>query len=144
LVKWKGEAYSASAADVFGGGIYNYDLKSECVNGKYAYIHVFASGVGLGAGYKFDLTGGVTPVTFDDGNFDLDTNTFNGLFQVFSAGAGVGLTGGWSFTRLGNAFSVPGWKPDPGIGLDASVGAFIGKSHVWKAEIKDCCPRQSQ
>ena len=50
--------YAIAAADIFGGGFYNFDLKSECVNGKYAYVYVRAWGAGVGAGVKFNPTGG--------------------------------------------------------------------------------------
>ncbi len=140
LIKWKGDMYSVSAADYVGGGIYNFDLKSECVGGKYAYVHVFASGVGLGAGFdiRTPFTGGVGGIEFNDGNVNIDPNVFHGKFQIFSVAAGIGVVGGYSFIELGHAISTPSAKPDPSIGVDASVSAFIGRSSVWGAEIKEC------
>jgi len=43
LIKWKGEMYAGLVSGVLGGGQFLFDLKSECVNGKYAYVHVYAS-----------------------------------------------------------------------------------------------------
>ena len=140
LIKWKGEMYSAGAAELIGGGVYNFDLKSACVNGKYAYIHVFAGGVGLGIGAPhFSLTGGGGPIEFNDGELDIRPDGFTGKFQIFAAGIGVGLVANWSFIELGRAISAPSSaKPDPSIGFDASVSAFIGRSAVWDVEWKDC------
>ena len=48
------------------------------------------------------------------------------------------LTYGWAYVQLGDAFSIPNLKPDPSIGVDASVAAGIGRSNVYHVEIKKC------
>jgi hypothetical protein len=137
LIRWKGEMYAAVASAVLGGGQFLFDLKSECVNGKYAYVHVYASAVVTGLGAK--VTGGGSSITFNDSNSEIDPYVFEGTFRFFSAGAGVGLTYGWSYIQLGEAFATPSWKPSPSIGFDASVAASIyGRSAVFWPEIKDC------
>jgi len=137
LVKWKGWVYSGLVSGIFGGAQFSFDLKSECVNGKSAYVNVYASAVMTGLGAK--VTGGATPIEFDDANLDLDPYVFQGTFRFFSAGFGVGLTGGASYFQLGKAFTDPSKPWSPGIGFDASFGASIfGRSIVWSANVKNC------
>ena len=137
LIKWKGELYAAGASGVFGGSLFPFDLRSECVNGKYAYVHVFASAVTAGLGSKVTGSGG--SVEFDDGQMTIDPYVFEGTFRLFSAGAGGGLAYGWSYIQLGNAFSTPSLNPSPAIGFDLSVSASIfGRSAVFWPETKDC------
>lgn len=144
LVRWKGEAYSISAAEGGGGGVYQFDLKSECVNGQYAYVNVTASGVGVGLGLPSVRIGGsLGPITFNDSNAHIDPNVFNGTFRIFTAGLGVGLVGSYSYIQLGQAFATPSKTPDASVGLDASIAAFVGKAAAWKSEMKKCkCPTQ--
>jgi RHS repeat-associated protein len=139
LIKWSGDMQTIGGAEIFGGGVYNFDLKSQCVNGQYMYLHVHASGVGVGGGLPhLDISGGAGHVEFDDGELAFDPSVFNGKFQIFYAAAGVGVTYGQAFIELGSAVSVPGSIKDPSIGVDASVGAFIGRSAVWGVETKPC------
>ena len=140
LIKWNGEIYSLEAALGFGGGIYNFDLKSECIDGKYAYLHVFASGIGVGGGLEGGFPGGAGPVEFEDGNTSIDTRVFDGKFQIFSLGGGLGVALGWSLIEMGGAVSEPKekWHPGLSIGFGISAAAFIGASGTWGIEIKDC------
>jgi RHS repeat-associated protein len=143
LVRWKGEMYSISAAEGGGGGLYQFDLKSECINGEYAYVNVQASGVGVGVGLpSVKLGGTLGPIQFNDANAAIDPAVFNGRFQIFSAGLGAGLVASYSYMQLGQAFSTPSKVPDASIGLDASVVAFAGRAAAWKSQIKKCdCPK---
>lgn len=141
LIAWKGEMYSVAGADIGGGGVYLFDLKSDCIDNHYVYTHVFASGVGPGAGYDLIIPGaGGGPVTFEDGYFDIDPTVFNGKFQIFEAGAGVGIIGSYQFIELGSAISTPSLTPSPSIGLNANLSAlaFIGASAGFGAEKKEC------
>lgn len=133
--------YAALASGVLGGSQFEFDLKSECVNGKYAYVHVYASAIVTGLGAK--VTGGGSAIEFNDSNVEIDPYVFEGGFRFFSAGAGVGLTYGWSYIQLGEAFATASWKPSPSIGFDASIAASIyGRSSVFWPEIKDCACNQ--
>jgi RHS repeat-associated protein len=156
LVKWKGEVYSGGGMAGLGGMIYWFDLKSRCVNGKYAYIRVFASAVMFGAGAKAmpPLGGGGAPVEFEDYLPNIDPQGFVGDFKVSQAGVGAILTGGYSIYKLGRNTSDLNLldpsrtgrsriEPTPGIGLDASAGSGWGRSMLaMPPEIKDCpCER---
>ena len=128
--------YSALAAWGGGGAAFHFDRKSDCINGKYAYVYVSAKAAiaGLGA----NVTGGAGPIEFDDGNSDIEPQELQGTFRVFSAGAGAILTYGWAYVQLGDAFSTPDLKPAPSIGFDASIVGGIGKSKLTHVEIKNC------
>lgn len=136
LIKWKGEVYSAALVSGMGGGVFWFDLKSECINGRYAYIRVKASGFGAGFGAK--LTGGGAGVSFDDGASDIYPEGFSGQFRMMGANAGIGLVGGWSWYQLGSNFSDIGPEPSPGIGFDFSIVALKGSSKVVGVEWKSC------
>ncbi|MCZ2112525.1 MAG: RHS repeat-associated core domain-containing protein [Anaerolineae bacterium] len=137
LIRWSGEMYVGGGSGVIGATFALFDLKSECVNGKYAYTHAWASAVVFGTGIKFSASGG--PVTFDDGYTAIDPYVFQGRFVLWSAAGGPGLNPSWSYIQLGDAFSIPSWTPSPSIGLDFSAFATIyGRSMVFWPEIKDC------
>jgi len=136
LIKWNGEIYSLLASSPFGYSRFHLDLKSDCVNGKYAYVYVSAWAAIAGEG--LEVTGGGGPISLDDGNPNIEPQGLGGTFRVFSAGAGIGLTYGWAYVQLGDAFSTPNAKPDPAIGFDASFVGGTGKSNVTHVEIKDC------
>jgi RHS repeat-associated protein len=136
LVKWAGEMYAATFVSGGGSGQYWFDLKSECVNGKYAYIRVYASALGVGLGIKY--TGTASSVSFDDHLSELHPEGFEGTFKIVSAGLGFILTGSWSVLQLGNNYADFSFVPTPGIGVDASVTALIGRSVVVSKDIKDC------
>ena len=136
LVKWAGEMYSVNAGAAVGGGQYWLDLKSECVNNKYAYIRVYASGIGAGFGIKF--TANAQGVAFDDHKNSIQPEGFSGTFKIVNAGVGMGLTGGWNLIQVGSNVADFSFVPSPGIGVDASFGAAIGKSQVVSVTYKDC------
>jgi RHS repeat-associated protein len=136
LVKWSGEVYSAALVPGVGGAVYWFDLKSECVDGRYAYIRVRAWGFGAGFGAR--LTGGASGLTFDDGETDINPDGFEGTFRVMGANAGAILVGGWTLYQLGSNFSDVGAAPSPGLGIDLSVAAVRGKSRVTSVEWKKC------
>lgn len=105
-------------------------------------MHVYASAVVLGYGAK--VTGGASPVTFDDANENIDPYVFQGTFRFFSAGAARGMGIGWSYIQLGGAFSLPGLKPDTVLGYDQSATASIyGRSLIIGTPIiKECGCKQ--
>jgi RHS repeat-associated protein len=136
LVKWSGEVYSAALIPGVGGAAYWFDLKSECVNGRYAYIRVEAGGFGAGFGAR--LTGGGSGVTFDDGLSDIFPDGFTGIFRVLGANAGIGLVGGWTWYQVGNNFSDIGWAPSPALGFDLSIAGVMGNSKVVSVDWRRC------
>jgi len=136
--------YNVSAAEFLGGGLYWFDLQSECVNRKYAYVRVFASGVGTGYGLpsiKLGATGG--GVEFHDGNLQIDPGVFTGSFVIAGGGVGIGIgiAASVQHIQLGKAISKATWPPSSNIGIDASIQAFGGRSSVTTQHIRDClCP----
>lgn len=139
LIKWGGEQYQFTAAGAVGGAVSWFDLKSECVDGKYAYVRVFASA--LVVGYGAEVTGGGGHVEFNDANITIDPSVFSGTYRLFSAGLGVGPVASYAYIQLGQAFSKPDklLPPDPAIGFDASIAASLyGRSSVISVDIKDC------
>lgn len=136
LVKWAGEVYSLAFTPGLGGAVYWFDLKSECVNGQYAYIRVRA--YGFGASFGARLTGGASGVSFDDLNTTIDPSGFEGVFRATGANAGVILTGGWTWYQLGKNLSDSAPAPSPGIGFDFGIGSVKGKSTVKGVEWKKC------
>jgi RHS repeat-associated protein len=142
LIKWKGEQYQITGAGAVGGSVSWFDLKSECVNGKYAYVRVFASAVVAGVGAKATGAGG--GVEFNDSNIEIDPNVFTGNYRFFAGGLGAGPVASYSYTQLGQAFSTPSLIPSTSLGFDASLAASVyGRSAVVSVDIKDCgCPQK--
>jgi RHS repeat-associated protein len=139
LVKWSGEMYSVIGIAGAGGGQFWFDLKSECVNGKYAYIRLYASALGVGLGAKF--TGGASPISFDDYLSDINPEAFQGGFTMASGGIGAILTGGYSAVRLGRNTADFSATPSPAIGFDLSIAGLLGRATLASKEIKSCnCP----
>ncbi len=138
LVHWSGEMYSFEFGAVGAAGVYNFDLKSDCIDGYYAYVHVYAFGGGLGGGVKGSLPVSAGPVDFEDGNPNIDPNVFTGTFRIFSFGAGAILGGDVAYIQLGDAISVP----DPGVAISVGISAvaIVGSSRVYLGppEIKPC------
>jgi len=141
LIKWTGEQYQFSAAGTLGGSVAWFDLKSECIDGKYAYVRVFASA--LIVGYGVEATGGGGHVEFNDANATVDPYVFHGAYRFFSAGLGIGPVASYSYIQLGEAFSTPSKKPATSLGFDASIAASIyGRAMVVSADIKSCACEQ--
>jgi RHS repeat-associated protein len=136
LIKWTGDVQMLAGGYVGAGGIFNFDLKSACVNGSYVYMHIRAIGFGGGAGIDASL--GAGHVEFEDNEMDLQPDGLGGRFRIFSAGVGVGVTYGKTSIQLGNAWSLPSSFKDPAMGIDASVMALAGWSHPWGIERKAC------
>ena len=141
LIRWKGEQYQVTVAGAVGGSLSWFDLKSQCVNGKYAYVRVFASAVVAGLGAKATGAGG--GVEFNDSNIEIDPDVFTGNYRFFSGGLGAGPVASYSYTQLGQAFSTPSLIPSTSLGYDVSFAASIfGRSAVASIDIKDCgCPQ---
>jgi RHS repeat-associated protein len=136
LVKWNGQMYGVTALDPLGGGQFWFDLKSECVNGQYAYIRVYASALGGGIGIKYTAT--ASSISFDDHLSEIYPEGFTGRSVIISAGVGVILVANFNVVRLGKNTADFSAVPTPGIGVDASISGLIGRSTLISKEIKDC------
>lgn len=140
-VVWDGDMYNLQGGiGIWGGGMYWFDLKSQCVNGMYAYIRVGAFAGSLGVNFiPIRATGGYQKVRFNDGISEIQPYRFEGIFAIASLGIGAILTGGWNAIKLGqNLAEVSTLAPSPGIGIDASASAGIGFSKVVSVAYK-CC-----
>lgn len=137
-VIWKGTVVSGALIDGVGAGVFVFDLKSDCVNGKQVSAVVIAPAVAAGFGAK--ATGGGSSVQLHDWTNDPNADTLNGVFVAISAGIVVGGGGGWSKYTVGNAYSDGlGWMPQgPAYGFDFSVGAFVGSAAVVSSSTATC------
>jgi RHS repeat-associated protein len=136
LVKWTGEMYGVTAINLGGGAQFWFDLKSECVNDKYAYIRVYASALGVGLGVKYTAT--ASSISFDDHLSEIHPEGFAGSFKMASAGFGAILVGSYSAVQLGNNTADFSAEPTPGIGVDASVSGLVGSSMLVSKDVKAC------
>ncbi len=94
LVKWEGAYAGASFMQSFNGferagagglGI-SYTFRSECLNGRRAWVQGWAGGLGFGLGAS--LTGSLAilaaTASFDDGRSFIQPDIFNGQFIYYS------------------------------------------------------------
>jgi RHS repeat-associated protein len=148
LVKWEG---SQTGGEFFTAGLFYFNLRSQCIDGRRGWAKILAVGPGLGFGVE--ITGTSEAATFEDGLAAPDPNVFDGKFLYAGAGIaiprsaeqslGIRLAGGGnpangfagSAIQLGGARSI-------GVGLvwgfDFSVGALVGSSTVLDAGVEDC------
>jgi RHS repeat-associated protein len=151
LIRWAGDVYTFGAAGAIGGQLYWFDLKSQCVDGKYAFIRIFASAITAGVGVKGAGTasGSAGGVEFEDGLTTIDPGRFSGDFKVCDASIGVILVGGYTIYKAGQNTSYLNLldpsqtglnriKPSPSIGVSASASCGWGSSAVVSVDIK-CC-----
>jgi RHS repeat-associated protein len=135
LVKWSGTMAGVSPSfRGFGGGFYTFDLSSECINGKKAFITVNARGGGGGFGFP---SATASQITFDDGLSYLSPSGFSGPFNITSANFGAAFVFGWTGVQLGNNFSDVSLLPSMSIGFDASisVSGFGGGQSTLKSVV---------
>ena len=151
LVSWSG---TVTGGTFLAGGIYFFNLVSECINEKRARVTVILVGPGLGLGVGLSGTSGDIELT--DALMDIHPPIFNGSGLLGSAGlsmppshtigAGQALIGidpresphgaGCVAIRLGNA---GGYGCGGTQGLDLSLFAMYGTSTVTSTIFEDCC-----
>ncbi len=140
LVKWKGTmaggAYGFRWMRKTSGTALTFDLVSECVNGKMAFITVNAKGGGSGLGLP---SATASQISFDDGLSFLDPSGFAGVFTMTGANFGSAIVFGWTVVRLGNNVSDTSYMPSMSIGFDASIGSFAGMSTLKSVVYMKCC-----
>jgi hypothetical protein len=129
LIEWRGGAFTLGA-QYYAGEM--YQLTSECVNGKQAFVNVKA--VGAGAGYGWSVSG--SNVTFEDGLSDVNPYVFNGLYSKTGFGFSLGMGGQCQRINLGGAWST--WGCGVQGGIDYSAGFTYGTSYVTSAVVWDC------
>lgn len=127
-----------------GSGYSEFDLESECVDGKKAIVHVEGVGPGVGAGIpKLPVIASETRggISFEDYLNSINPDVFNGGFGAFSIGVQIGKLGlGYGKIRLGDAFSRETFQVR---GLDVGITLVMGSSTVRSVKWEDCaCERQ--
>jgi hypothetical protein len=155
-VKWTGSFSGGAAIAVVGGGVYQFDLTSECVAGRQAHAKGYAFGGAAGIGLT--VTGSTSASTFIDNETVPDPKVFDGTFAMVSAGIAIGsgrptsdLTGNLVLDQLGHkrppngvgyADIILGGARAKGLstftGFDFSAGLTAGTSIVTWASVTDC------
>ncbi len=131
LLKWTGDFGGVGASDILGGGLYAFELTSECACGKQVRVSGFASGVGAGVGV-LKYSASVSASEFETFGSCPRGSDFNGLFAIISIGAGPG---GCAAVRLGGAASVGCGRVE---GVDLGLTVQLGASAVV-SEKEECC-----
>lgn len=135
LVKWHGTFAGASAADPVGGGVFYFDLVSECKCEKRVRIFGVASALTAGLSIRpYSGSGGASE--FYDYKDCPDPSIANGLFSMASASWVFGTGPGYTRFRLGGLKSYD--EVDQAYGFDISIGLYLGASATIDAKI-ECC-----
>jgi len=140
LVNWKGVFGGGAVASGVGGGVFGFDLTSECKCGRQIRIRGFASALTAGFGLK-DETGSGSVAEFYDYYECPQADAANGLFSMSSANLVVGTGPGYSDIKLGALRSYSNLG-DQNYGLDVSIGIYLGASAVVQSEVTQCCGRK--
>ena len=138
-VGWSG--YQTGAGGAFGIGAAGsiFTLKSDCVNGEYYLVEVWAVGpsIGLGSGATFSANGG--PVSFIDKHNDTpNPSVFDGIYSSYSAGFTYApFSLGFGVTVLGHAGSV-GMSGSFASGIGIGYTYTFGSSTVMRSSKGSC------
>jgi len=143
LVKWTGTFTGGSLIEVVGGGLYRYNLQSECVNGKMGVAKGWAFGGAAGIGVT--IAGGISASTFYDFNSTPDPHVFDGTFAYAGAGMSIAaaqgkMYGSLNYTALlllGGAYAKPGMSSGF-AGFDFRASFISGSSIVTEGVVIDC------
>lgn len=127
------------------GGLFVFDLKSQCGNGKSARVLVKAEAGGFGLGWKAMPAANATAggISLEDHLPDIHPENFNVLFFTYGAGFNAGSVGyGCNAYQIGSE-----WTPavtgrvdcsGGGAGANASANILLGKSKLMKVLWSDC------
>ena len=153
LFEWSGTYNSSGASAIgFAGGLYSFELTSDCHHGTRHRIWVEAKGVGFGAGAKWLPVGSQAgSIVFDDhieprwvdeemwGRFP---ERFNGvLFVAAEAGAMVGAgpsCQAFQFGIQGQPTISSGCAPIEVGGINAGGSVLWGRATVVKRVQEEC------
>jgi RHS repeat-associated protein len=135
-VNWKGTFGGVAAVRGAGGGVFAFNLISECRCSK--RIRLEGTAVVGGVGWSMRCGSSVSNVEFYDYEDCPSETIANGLASFGTANLVVGP---WGFS-CSNQIVLGGLRSDSGctrevFGLDASLAAFIGRSSA-KATV-ECC-----
>ncbi|RRD55641.1 RHS repeat-associated core domain-containing protein, partial [Comamonadaceae bacterium OH2545_COT-014] len=136
LIEWKGDYHARSAFIGFGGGWVDFDLTSECVDGKKYKVRVVGRGLGAGIGIP-GVAAAETygKVVLNDRQIKPNPIYLNGSFLLHSFGYTIGKkTMGLSYVRVGWAVG----ETISSTGFDAGISGMSGRAKVTSAVEVDC------
>jgi RHS repeat-associated protein len=144
LVRWEGEVIASSLSFVGLGGLYVFDLTSQCVKGRKARVLVQAWGVGLG-GDLFPVNSVSEHIVLEDYLQDIAPMKLQGLFGTLGFGVTVGP---WSAScrlyELGSEDIVAATVPanhvchTSGRGFEAGASFAVGHAKLKSVQYSTC------
>ncbi|MBI4988379.1 MAG: RHS repeat-associated core domain-containing protein [Rhodocyclales bacterium] len=143
LVDWSGTFAGGTVGRGGTAGLYYFDLKSQCVNGKRGHVKGWALGVGFGLGIDISFT--TSPANFKDHESTPNPDIFEGNFLYGQGGLSLCSKtgcGGISYTgilQLGGAYAEAGWGSSKGLDFGANI--IGGRSKVTYRLVEPCCDK---
>jgi len=136
-VNWRGTFGGVSYGKGVGGGLFTFDLTSDCTCGKRLRIQGTVLTGMAGVAFKIPLS--VSGAEFYDYHACPSDTVADGFASFAMASAVVGPFGGSCSNQivLGGLRSRSGCTSDV-VGLDISAGIYLGVSRVTHAE-EECC-----
>jgi len=145
LVRWDGRALPGTLGfGAVAGGLFVFDLTSQCVNGKRARVLVRAKAAGFGIGWHMmpPATATAGGVTLQDYLPEISPKNFNGLFYTHGIGVNAGPVGyGCNGYQIGSQWTPAVTKMvdcGGGEGADASANLLLGQSELVRVIWSDC------
>jgi hypothetical protein len=138
LVDWRGVFGGGSYIEGGGGGVFGFQLTSECKCNQRVTITGFASALAVGFGIKAAAASGSSAEFYDYKDCP-DPGIANGLFAMSSANFVFGTGPGYSKIQLGGLRSYNNLG-DQNYGFDMSVGVYLGGSSVTGVKT-ECCSK---
>jgi hypothetical protein len=137
LVNWTGTFGGVSYIEGVGGGLFGFELVSECKCSKRVRIQGLVLAGAVGYGVKA-VSGSAGSSEWYDYNSCPDPNVADGLASIGNFGVVTGFGFNCSNNmKLGGLHSQSGCS-GPAWGFDLSVGVYIGASKVVRAT-EECC-----
>ncbi|MBA3487731.1 MAG: RHS repeat-associated core domain-containing protein, partial [Lysobacter sp.] len=147
LVRWSGKVFPGTLGiGPLAGGLFVFDLTSQCVKGRKARVLVRAWGAGVGAGARYlpPANGTSGDLTLEDHLPDIHPENLTGLFGAVGAGGNAVNTGyGCNGYQIGSH-----WTPavtnglincsGGGAGFDASANLLVGRSTLVRVKWEKC------
>ena len=138
LITWTGTQTTVAAGEGGGAVRFEFNLESDCVDGKKAKVEIVAGGTMLTAGAPISLTHS-RGVEFTDSRTRLDPMVFHGEAKyAYASYALLPAGASYQWIKLGDAESIGGGFQQ---GWDASIAVGAGISTVTKIEIVECCEK---
>ena len=145
LFKWNGKVYYLGGSYIVGGGgVFIFNLESDCVDGvKYKVkvkVKVKAGGIDVG----LPVSNFGTHLSFEDNSSIPNPNVFNSSFVGVSASAGFGIGYGYSAYSFDyGSVKFTGWSSFAGV--DAGFSELSGTGVLESSSKSSCgCSKGTQ